>query len=87
MLELLVSGSNSDILADFVFFAEPSDARIELGEGDFDGYEVDLGVGLGDEFDEVVAVAIHGNEAAGFFARLEFESLGSAAAVDILIAD
>lgn len=66
-------------------FAELGELGGKLGEGDFDGYKVYFGVGLGDELDEIISVAIDGDETAGLLAGLELEGFGGAAAIDVLI--
>ena len=67
---LLFSGGDGDVFGNFVFFAEGGDARFKLGERDFDRDKVNLGVGFFDEFDEIVAVAVHGDKATRLLARM-----------------
>ena len=55
----IIWSGDGDILSDFVVVAEFIEALVKFGEGDFDGDEVDFGVGLFDEFDEIITVAVH----------------------------
>ena len=75
------------MFGDFAVSGEVVEEFVELGEGDADGDEVDFGFGLLDELDEVVAVAVHGDEFAAALAGFEFESFGGATAVDVFAID
>mgnify|MGYP007070030183 CR=1 FL=1 len=51
-----------DIFGNFSFVAEGLHADVKFSEGDFDGDEVDFGVGFANEFNKIVTVAVHGDE-------------------------
>ena len=54
-----IGAGNGDVLGDFAFILKGFEAFFKFGEGDFDGDEVDFGVGLFDEFDKIITVAVH----------------------------
>ena len=70
LLSILIRRRNSYIFGDLVVGSELVKLFVELGKGYADGDEVDLGVGLADEFDKIITVAVHGNEFAAGLAGL-----------------
>ena len=76
-----------DVLFDFALFLQGFETFVELSEGDADRNEVDFGGSFLDEFDEVVAVAVNGDEFATALAGFELEGFGSTAAIDVLAVD
>ena len=54
-----IRAGDGNIFGDFAFILKGFEAFFKFGEGDFDGDEIDFGVGLFDEFDEIITVAVH----------------------------
>ena len=77
----------SDVFGDFAIDGKRFETLAEFGEGDADGDKVDTRFGLLDEFDKVVAVAVHRNEFAAALAGFEFEGFGGATTIDVFTVD
>lgn len=83
---LKISGGvgNGDELGDLTGIAKVGHFVTKLGEWDFDRDEINFGVGLTDELDEIVAVAVDRNETSTALAWFELHGFGGATTVYIL---